>query len=337
MSIRVAINGFGRIGRNVFKAAWENKNLQVVVVNDLTAPSILAHLLKHDSVFRDWNHEVGSDEKNIIVDGRKIPVVSEKEPAKLPWAEHKIDVVIESTGRFTKRELAQGHITAGAKRVVISAPAKEVPTYLIGVNADKMANDDTIINNASCTTNCIAPPAAVMQKAFGVKKAMMTTIHSVTAEQNLVDGLPPSGKPDLRRARSGLVNMIPTSTGAAIATTEAIPELKGKFDGMAIRVPTLDVSLSDFTFVLEKKVTVEEVNAAMKAAAATPELKGILGVTEEPLVSSDFIGSTYSSIVDLSLTKVVDGDLVKVLAWYDNEWGYSCRLAEMVEKVGKLK
>jgi glyceraldehyde 3-phosphate dehydrogenase len=337
MSIRVAINGFGRIGRNVFKAAWEKKGLEVVVINDLTAPSILAHLLRHDSVFRDWPHKIEFDEKNLVVDGKKIPVVSEKEPAKLPWAEHKIDVVIESTGRFTKRELAAAHITAGAKRVVISAPAKEVPTYLLGVNADKMTESDAIVNNASCTTNCIAPPVAVIDREFGIVKAMMTTIHSVTAEQNLVDGLPPSGKPDLRRARSGLVNMIPTTTGAAIATTEAIPELKGKFDGMAIRVPTLDVSLSDITMLLKRKTTVEEVNAVLRKAAESEELKGILGVTDEPLVSADFIGSTYSSIVDLPMTKIVDGDMLKILAWYDNEWGYSCRLAEMVEKVGKMK
>jgi glyceraldehyde 3-phosphate dehydrogenase len=334
--IRVAINGFGRIGRNVFKAAEARKNLEVVAINDLTAPAILAHLLKHDSVFRTWDREVGSDEKNIIVDGKKIPVVSEKEPAKLPWAAYKVDVVIESTGRFTKRELAEAHLTAGAKRVVISAPAKDVPTFLIGVNADKMKKSDTIINNASCTTNCIAPPASVIEKTFGIKKAMMTTVHSVTAEQNLVDGLPPAGKPDLRRARSGLINMIPTTTGAAIATTEAIPTLAGLFDGMAIRVPSIDVSLSDFTFLLKKKTTVDEVNNAFRAAAKSKELAGILGVTDEPLVSSDFVGSTFSCIVDLAMTKIVDGDLLKVLAWYDNEWGYSCRLAEIVERVGML-
>jgi len=337
MPIRVAINGFGRIGRNVFKAAWERSTLQVVVINDLTAPAILAHLLRHDSVFRAWPHKIESDDKNLIVDGQKIPVVSEKEPAKLPWGEHQIDVVIESTGRFTKRELAAAHITAGAKRVVISAPAKEVPTYLIGVNDGKMTAADTIVNNASCTTNCIAPPVAVIDKEFGIIKAMMTTVHSVTAEQNLVDGLPPAGHPDLRRARSGLVNMTPTTTGAAIATTEAIPELKSKFDGLAIRVPTLDVSLSDITMLLKRKTTVEEVNAALRKAAESDELKGVLGVTDEPLVSSDFIGSTYSSVVDLPMTKVVDGDMLKILAWYDNEWGYSCRLADMVEKAGKMK
>jgi glyceraldehyde 3-phosphate dehydrogenase len=335
--IRIGINGFGRIGRNVFKAVWERKALQIVAINDLTAPAILAHLLRHDSVFRAWPHKIESDEKNLIVDGKKIPVVSEKEPAKLPWAAYKVDIVIESTGRFTKRELAADHLKAGAKRVVISAPAKDVPTYLIGVNADKMVSADVIVNNASCTTNCIAPPAAVMQEAFGVKKAMMTTVHSVTAEQNLVDGLPPAGHPDLRRARSGLVNMIPTTTGAAIATTEAVPELKGRFDGLAIRVPSIDVSLSDFTFLLERRTTVEEVNDVFRKAAADKRWAGVLAVSEEPLVSSDFVGNTYSSIVDLEMTKVVDGDLVKILAWYDNEWGYSCRLADLVEKAGKLK
>ncbi len=337
MPVRVAINGFGRIGRNAFKTAWEKAGLEVVAINDLTDPSILAHLLKHDSVFRGWNHEVKADKTNLIVDGKKIPVSAEKEPAKLPWGQYKVDVVIESTGRFTKMEAAQEHLKAGAKKVVISAPAKGVPTYLIGVNAGDMKSSDTIVNNASCTTNCIAPPAYVIEKVFGIKKAMMTTVHSVTAEQNLVDGLPPSGHPDLRRARSGLVNMIPTTTGAAIAVAEVIPTLKDHFDGMAIRVPSLDVSLSDFTFLLKRKTTVEEVNAAFRAAAKSKEMKGVLGVTDEPLVSSDFVGNTNSCVVDLPMTKIVDGDLLKVLAWYDNEWGYSCRLIEMVEKIGKMK
>jgi glyceraldehyde 3-phosphate dehydrogenase len=335
--VRVAINGFGRIGRNAFKTAWEKAGLEVVAINDLTDPAILAHLLKHDSVFRGWNHEVKADKTNLIVDGKKIPVSAEKEPAKLPWAQYKVDVVIESTGRFTKMEAAQEHLKAGAKKVVISAPAKGVPTYLIGVNANDMKATDTVVNNASCTTNCIAPPAFVIEKVFGIKKAMMTTVHSVTAEQNLVDGLPPAGHPDLRRARSGLVNMIPTTTGAAIAVAEVIPTLKDHFDGMAIRVPSLDVSLSDFTFLLKRKTTVEEVNNAFRAAAKSKEMKGVLGVTDEPLVSSDFVGNTNSCIVDLPMTKIVDGDMLKVLAWYDNEWGYSCRLVEIAEKIGKMK
>ena len=335
--IRVAINGFGRIGRNALKVIVNNPGVEVVAINDLTDPAILAHLLKHDSVYRTWSHEVGADKTNLVIDGKKIPVSAEREPAKLPWAKYKVDVVIESTGRFTTLEAAQEHLKAGAKKVVVSAPVKGVPTFLIGVNADKMKATDTIVNNASCTTNCIAPPAAVIEKVFGIKKAMMTTVHSVTAEQNLVDGLPPPGHPDLRRARSGLINMIPTTTGAAIATAEVIPSLKGLFDGMAIRVPSIDVSLSDFTFLLKKKTTVEEVNAAFRAASKSKEMKGVLGVTDEPLVSSDFVGNTNSCIVDLAMTKIVDGDLLKVLAWYDNEWGYSCRLVEIVEKIGEMK
>ena len=307
-----------------------------IAINDLTEPKILAHLLKYDSVFRTWDHEVSSDEHHLIVDGQKIPIVAETEPSKLPWKQYKVDVVIESTGRFASKEAASAHLVAGARRVVISAPAKEVPTVLMGVNHKGTKATDTIVNNASCTTNSIAPVAQIMTEAFGVRKAMMTTIHSVTAEQNIVDGLPPKLHPDLRRARAALGNIVPTSTGAAKATTEAVPELRGKFDGIAIRVPTLDVSLSDFTFVVKRRVTPEEVNAAFKKAAASARWKGILGVSEVPLVSSDFIGSTYSSVVDLEMTRVVDGDLVKVLAWYDNEWGYSVRLVEMAEHVGSL-
>ncbi len=334
--LRVAINGFGRIGRTTLKAGWGRSNIQFVAVNDLTEPKILAHLLKYDSVFRVWPHEIGFDEHHLVIDGKKLPVVAEIEPAKLPWKQYKVDVVIESTGRFTNREAAKAHLTAGAKKVVISAPAKEVPTYLMGVNHTACKKSDTIVNNASCTTNSIAPVAAIMQETFGVKKAMMTTIHSVTAEQNIVDSLPPKLHPDMRRARSALVNMVPTSTGAAKATTEVLPELKGKFDGIAVRVPTLDVSLSDFTFVLKRKVTVDEVNAAFCKAAKAPRWKGVLAVSDVPLVSSDFIGNPYSSVVDLEMTRVVDGDLVKVLAWYDNEWGYAVHLIDMVLHVGKL-
>lgn len=334
--LRVAINGFGRIGRNTLKAGWGRKGVEFVVLNDLTEPKILAHLLKYDSVFKTWDYKVSASADSISVDGKKIPVVAEREPAKLPWKKYKVDVVIESTGRFTNMEAARQHITAGAKRVVISAPAKEVPTYLMGVNHAACPADAQIINNASCTTNSIAPVVAIMEETFGVAKAMMTTVHSVTAEQNLVDGLPPPLHPDMRRARSAMVNIVPTSTGAARATTEAIPRLKGRFDGIAIRVPTVDVSLSDFTLLLKRKVTVEELNDAFKKAASQPRWKGVLGVTEEPLVSTDFIGSSYSSVVDLSMTRVVDGDLVKILAWYDNEWGYSVHLVDMVEHIGKL-
>ena len=334
--LRVAINGFGRIGRNVFKAGWGHKGIEFVVLNDLGEPKILAHLLKYDSVFRKWGHEVSADDKNIIIDGHKIPVVAEKEPAKLPWKQYKVDVVSESTGRFANMEAARQHITAGAKRVVVSAPAKGIPTYLMGVNHAAMPSGAEVINNASCTTNSIAPVIAIMHEKFGVKKAMMSTVHSVTAEQNLVDSIPPPLHQDLRRARSALVNIVPTTTGAAKSVTEAIPELKNLFDGIAIRVPTIDVSLSDFTMVLRKSTTPEEINSVFKASAKTPRWKGVLGVTDEPLVSSDFIGSPYSSVVDLSMTRVVDGDLAKVLAWYDNEWGYSVHLVEMVEHAGKL-
>lgn len=334
--LRVAINGFGRIGRTTLKAGWDRKDMKFVAVNDLTEPAILAHLLKYDSTFGRWDHQVSHDQKNLIIDGVKIPVLSEKEPAQLPWGKMKIDVVIESTGFFTDLEGASKHLTAGAKRVVISAPAKDVPTFLMGVNHQTCKKSDTVINNASCTTNSIAPVAQIMNDAFGIKKAMMTTIHSATAGQNAVDGVPSGRKPDLRRARSVLVNMIPTSTGAAKATTQVIPKLKDKFDGLAVRVPTVDVSLSDFTFVLNKKVTVEKVNSVLKKAAKSARWKGIFSVTDEPLVSSDFIKNPYSSVADLALTRVVDGDLVKVMAWYDNEWGYSVHLLDMVKNTGRF-
>lgn len=327
--IRIALNGFGRIGRTALKAGWDRTDIEFVAINDLTAPSTLAHLLKYDSVFRTWNHTITSSDGALIIDKKKIPVIAEKDPSHLPWTKYNVDVVLECSGRFTERELAATHLHAGAKRVVISAPAKEVPTFLMGVNHESYESHQSIINNASCTTNSIAPVAAIIDEFFGIQKAMMTTVHSVTAEQNIVDGLPPALHPDLRRARSALVNIVPTSTGAAKATTEALPQLKNKFDGIAIRVPSIDVSLSDFTFVLKKKTSVEAVNAALKKAANSPRWKGILGVTDEPLVSSDFIGSSFSSVVDLSMTRVVDGDLVKVLAWYDNEWGYSERLIDM--------
>ncbi len=338
--IRVAINGFGRIGRNTLKAGFERKDImdkvEFVAVNDLTTPDILAHLLKHDSVFRTWSHDVKAGKNSIFVDGKEVMVIAEKDPAALPWKKMGIDVVLECTGRFASNESALLHVTkAGAKRVIISAPAKGVPTYLQGVNVDAKIGTHTVINNASCTTNCVGPVTAVVHAKFGILKAGVTTVHSVTAEQNIVDGPPPPLHPDLRRARSALVNMVPTSTGAAQATTEALPDLAGKFDGMAIRVPTIDVSLSDFTFLLKKKTTVEEVNKVFREAAQQSLYKGILGVSDEALVSSDLIGSTYSAVVDLPFTKVIDGDLLKVLAWYDNEWGYSQRLIEMAVAVGR--
>lgn len=330
--IRVAINGFGRIGRNTFKASFGRlKNLEFVAVNDLSDTKSLAHLLKHDSTYGTYDHDVTHDEQNVIVDGKKIRVYAEKDPTKLPWGAEKIDVVLECTGRFTDEAGAGQHITAGAKRVIISAPAKggNVPTHVLGVNPEK-AGEAKVINNASCTTNCIAPVAAIMHETFGIKKALMTTTHGYTADQNLVDG----PHKDLRRARSAACNIVPTSTGAAIAVTETIPELKGLFDGLALRVPVPVVSLSDFTFLLKKKTSAKEINEVFKKAAKSARWKGILAVSEEPLVSTDFIKNTHSSIVDLELTKVIDGDFVKVVAWYDNEWGYSCRLGEMAELVG---
>lgn len=336
MKLRIAINGFGRIGRAAFRVALSHKDVEIVCINDLTDTGSLAHLLKYDSVYRRFGETVTSDDANIVVDGKKYPVVAEKEPTKLPWKDCKVDIVLECTGRFTENDAAKAHIDAGAKRVVVSAPTKggETKTYLIGVNHEEYGGDP-IVSNASCTTNCVGPVTKVIEEAFGIAKASMTTVHSYTAEQNLVDGPPPPLHRDLRRARAAAVNIVPTTTGAASAVAKVMPSIDGKFDGMAIRVPTPVGSLTDFTFVLKRKVTEEEVNAALKAAAKEPRFKGILEVTEEPIVSSDIIGNPHSSIVDLSLTSVIDGDLVKIISWYDNEWGYANRLVEMAALVGK--
>lgn len=339
--IKVGLNGFGRIGRNAFKVALEyhSDTIEIVAINDLTKPEVLAHLLKYDTAYGLWNKKIGYDETNIIVDGKSYPIVSEKEPANLPWKKYEVDVALECTGRFTDAEGMKQHLTAGAKSVILSAPAKggDVGTFLIGVNHSQY-NGGELINNASCTTNCIAPVAAIIDEKFGIAKALMTTIHSVTAEQNLVDGNPPGGKSgDLRRARSGFMNMIPTTTGAAIATTEVIPSLKGLFDGRAIRVPTLVGSITDFTLLLKAKTTVEEVNEVFTQASQSERWKGIVAVTDEQIVSSDIVGRSESSIVDLSLTQLIDGDFLKVFAWYDNEWGYSNRLIEQVINVGSFK
>ncbi len=337
----VAINGFGRIGRNAFKVAVEKHGdeIEIVGVNDLTSPAILAHLLKYDSAYGVWNHEVSSDEKCIYVDQKPYTVYQEKEPSKLPWKDLNVDVVIESTGRFTDAEGMKQHLLAGAKKVVLSAPSKGggVETILIGVNAESYKGEE-LVNNASCTTNCIAPVVAIIDKAFGVAKAVMTTVHGVTAEQNLVDGPPPGGKSnDLRRARAAYVNIIPTTTGAAVATTEAIPSLKGLFDGRALRVPVITGSISDITLVLKKKTTVDEVNQAIKDACDDERWRGIVVASEESLVSTDIIGRSESAIVDLGLTQVVDGDLLKIFAWYDNEYGYSNRLIEQVLNIGRYQ
>lgn len=332
MKTRVAINGFGRIGRNAFKVAFDRSDIEIVAINDLTDTKTLAHLLKHDSNYGTYQHKVGFDEKGIIVNGKHIAVLAEKDPATLPWNEHKIDVVIESTGFFVDPAKARAHIDAGARKVVISAPAKGegATTIVLGVNEDKLEDSSEVISNASCTTNCITPVAAVIENAFGIEKAMMTTVHSYTASQKLQD----APAKDLREARNAAENIVPTTTGASIAAGQALPALQGIFGGMSVRVPTPVVSLSDFVIITKKNVTVEEVNNAFKKAAKEPYYQGILGVTEEELVSGDFIGDSHSAIVDLKLTAVVGGNMLKVVAWYDNEWGYSNRLVEVVADVG---
>lgn len=333
MSVNVAINGFGRIGRNAFKIALTKPMLELVSVNDLSDAKTLAHLLSYDTNYGKYGEDVKVDGNDLVVAGKKVLVHDEKDPKLLPWKKENIDVVLECTGRFTEPDLAKAHIDAGAKRVIISAPAKGegATTIIMGVNSHKYGKD-AIISNASCTTNCITPVAQVMVENFGVKKAMMTTVHSYTADQNLQDG----PHKDLRRARSAAMNIVPTSTGAASAANLVVPELKGLFDGLAIRVPTSVVSLADFTFLLKKRVDVKTVNTVFKKAVdKMKRYEGILSYTEEPLVSADFIGSPYSSVVDLSLTQVVDGDLVKIVAWYDNEWGYANRLVEEAMLIGQ--
>ena len=347
--IKIAINGFGRIGRQAFKIALTKPELEVVAINDLTEPGVLANLLRFDSVYGVYDKTVSFDEKHekvnpiaysvgtLLLDRFRVPVFAEKDPASLPWRDLDVDVVLESTGRFTDSGSAGAHLRAGAKKVIISAPAHDegiTPTFIIGVN-DKDYKNQQIISNASCTTNCITPVAAILHSKFGIKKMMMSTIHAYTAEQNLVDGPPPPLHRDLRRARAAGINIVPTSTGATIAATEAIPELKGIFGGMAYRVPVACGSLSDFTAVLNKKVTVDEINQAFVQAAKNPLWQNILQVTTDPIVSSDIVGNPHSAIVDLSLTQVVDGDLVKVVAWYDNEFGYANRFVEQAILIGK--
>ena len=328
---RIAINGFGRIGRSVLKAAWfEHPDFEVVAINDMADAPTLAYLLQYDSNYGMWNVPVKASGLNtLVIGGRKIPVYAEKDPALLPWRKHAVDVVVESTGLFTSEDKAIAHIQAGAKRVVLSAPGKggEIPVYVRGVNDHALKTDKhQIISNASCTTNCVAPITKIMEDVFGIKKAIMTTVHGYTASQSLVDG----PKKDWREGRAAAENIVPTTTGAAIAVTKTIPELKDRFDGLSIRVPISTVSLSDMTFLLKKKVTKEQVNDALVKASKQANWKGLVGVSFEPLVSSDYRGDARSAIVDAELTNVVDGDLVKVVAWYDNEWGYSNRLAELV-------
>ncbi|MFN5153155.1 MAG: type I glyceraldehyde-3-phosphate dehydrogenase [Gemmatimonadota bacterium] len=332
MAIRVGINGFGRIGRQVVRAAKERKApIDIVAINDLTDTKTLAHLFTYDSVHGKYAGKVSYDADSITIDGDVIKVLKEKDPALLPWRDLTVDIVLEATGRFTKADDARKHIAGGAKKVIISAPATgEDITVVLGVNHDKYdAKAHTIISNASCTTNCLAPMVKVLRDAFGFKHGAMVTIHSYTNDQSILD-LPHK---DLRRARAAAVSMIPTTTGAAKATALVIPEVKGKIDGIAIRVPTPDVSLTELTVEVERPTTIAEVNAAFQAAAKGP-LKGILAYTEEELVSVDYIGNPHSTILDSKCTNVIDGTLVKVSGWYDNEWGYSSRCVDLIERIG---
>ncbi|WP_456405672.1 type I glyceraldehyde-3-phosphate dehydrogenase [Caldithrix abyssi] len=333
MSIKVAINGFGRIGRLVFKAAFEDKDVEFVAINDLTDAKTLAHLLKYDSVHGKFPAEVKADGDYIIAGDQKIKVLAVKDPAELPWKELGVEYVIESTGVFRTREKVAKHLQAGAKKVLLTVPAKDEidNTIVMGVNDDQLRPEDAIVSNASCTTNCLAPVAKVLQETFGIKRGLMTTIHAYTNDQRILD-LPHK---DLRRARAAAVSMIPTTTGAARAVGKVIPELNGKLDGMAVRVPTPDGSLVDLVAELEKEVTVEEVNAAMKKAAEG-SMKGILEYCEDPIVSVDIVGNPHSSIFDALSTTVMDGNMVKVLSWYDNEWGYSVRCVDLLKKMASM-
>ena len=332
MAVRVAINGFGRIGRNVFRASLGNKDIEIVAINDLTDAPTLAHLLKYDSVFGGFEAEVEAGEGKIVVNGKDIAVVAKKDPAELPWKDLKIDVAIESTGLFLDKANAGKHLAAGAKKVVISAPAKDPDaTFVIGVNEHTYdPAKHHIVSNASCTTNCLAPMAKVLHENFGIVHGLMNTIHSYTNDQKLLD-LPHK---DLRRARAASLSIIPTSTGAAKAVSLVLPELKGKLDGMSLRVPTPNVSVVDLVCEVSKKTTAADVNAALKEAA-NGKLKGILQFEESPLVSIDFKGNPHSSIVDAALTTVMEGTMVKVISWYDNEWGYSNRLRDLAILVAK--
>lgn len=330
MTVRVAINGFGRIGRTFFRAAQtEGVGFEIVAINDLTDVETLAHLLKYDSIMGRFNAEVEVKEGALVVDGKEIKILAERDPQNLPWKDLGVDVVLESTGFFTDGTKAKAHIEAGAKKVILSAPGKNIDgTFVMGVNDDQYdAANHHIVSNASCTTNCLAPMAKVLNDAFGIKQGLMTTIHAYTADQRLQD----APHRDLRRARAAAVNMVPTSTGAAAAVGLVLPELKGKLDGFAVRVPTITGSITDLTFTAEREVTVEEVNTAVKAAAEGP-MKGIIKYNEDPIVSKDIEGESISTVFDAPLTKVI-GDQVKVIAWYDNEYGYVSRLVMFTNKV----
>tara|TARA_Y100000310_G_scaffold33707_1_gene31864 strand:+ start:2630 stop:3628 length:999 start_codon:yes stop_codon:yes gene_type:complete len=330
--IKVAINGFGRIGRMVLRAGIDDKSIEFVAVNDLTDTETLAHLLSYDSVHGRFNGSVKAEKDALMVNGKKIKVFSEKEPSNLPWGKLGVDIVVESTGFFRTREQCQQHIDAGAKKVLLSAPGKDkenpIKTIVLGVNDKDIKPDDKIISNASCTTNCLAPVVKVLHEKIGIKRGFMTTIHSYTNDQKILD----APHKDPRRARSAAINIIPTTTGAAQAVGFVMPELKGKLDGIAVRVPTADGSVTDLVAEMEKKTSAEKVNKLIKQAAGK-ELKGILEYSEEPLVSTDILGNSHSSIFDAQSTKVMDGNLVKILAWYDNEWGYSVRMIDLLKKM----
>lgn len=331
MTVKLAINGFGRIGRLVFREALSRHDIEIVAVNDLTDEKTLAHLLKYDSVHGTYQQDVQFEEGYLIVNSKRIKCLSEKEPEKLPWEDLNIDIVIESTGRFRTKDEVESHIKAGAKKVILSAPGKDMPTFVMGVNHTEYdPKTQHIFSNASCTTNCLAPAAKILDERFGIKRGFMTTIHSYTNDQRILD-LPHK---DLRRARAAALSMIPTTTGAAVAVAKVLPHLKGKLDGFAVRVPTPNVSCVDLVVELNQKVSVEQVNNALKEAAEG-ELKGILHYNELPLVSIDYNGSPYSSIVDGLSTMVLDDDFVKILLWYDNEMGYSTRVVDLVEYVSK--
>lgn len=330
---KIAINGFGRIGRNAFKIAFERSDLEIVAINDLTDNKTLAYLLKHDSNYGTYDKDVSFDDSGLVVAGKHIKVLAEKDPAALPWNELGVELVIESTGFFTDKDGASKHITAGAKRVVISGPTKSdgVDTIVLGANDDAVKGSTEVVSNASCTTNSLGMVMAILDSEFGVEKSLLTTVHSYTASQALQD----APKKDPREGRNAAENIVPTSTGAAIAVTKALPGLAGKFDGISMRVPTPVVSISDVTALLSRDTTVEELNDAFKKAAEQPYFQGILGISEELLVSRDYIGNSHSGVVDLPLTRVVGGNLIKICVWYDNEWGYSNRLVELVADVAK--
>ena len=333
MAIRVAINGFGRIGRTVFRIMHGRKDFELVAINDLAPPDALAHLLKYDTVMGRFAPKVEAKDGALVVDGQAVRITAEKSPAALPWKELKVDIVVESTGVFRKREECAQHLAAGARKVILTVPPKDEidAMVVLGVNDEVLKAGHQIISNASCTTNCLAPVAKVLQDSFGIRRGLMTTVHAYTNDQRIADMI----HKDLRRARAAAQNIIPTTTGAAKAVGKVLPALKGKLDGTAMRVPVITGSVVDLVAVLDKEVTVEAVNAAMKAAAHGP-MKGILAYTEDPIVSSDIVGDPHSSIFDAGATMVIDANMVKVLSWYDNEWGYSCRVADLAKKAAAL-